>query len=226
MVRFPARHEVPNFSVFASLLRMTTKYGFSDVHDQLIKDLKGAYPTEWEAHQAAKVLGEDVFGSPKPHPNAVLNLFIAQNVRFALPFAAYRASLGGFSALMSDKLGTVLSRHTLASTIYGMGEIQRVMTQAAHTIAYKEQLLSVCPGGACVLNVGTRSMERRMEALTKLYDAMTGEREGGVLSVSSLGDPACPGCTKEIEATQATWGRACWELLPAAFSVAKRWDEV
>ena len=212
--------------MFASLLRVTTKYGFSDVRDQLIRDLKGAYPTEWEAHQAAEILGEDVFGSPKPHPNAVLNLFIAQNVRFALPFAAYRASLGGFPALMSDEPGTVLSRHTLASTIYGMGEIRRVMTHAAHTIAYKEKLLSVCPDGACVLNVRTKPMERRMEAITKLYDTMIGEREGGVLSTPSLGDLACAGCIKEIEATQTTWGRACWELLPTAFSVAKRWVEV
>jgi len=226
MPGFPARHEVPNFNVFASLLRMATKYGFSDVRNQLLKDLKGAYPTEWEAYQAADVLGEDVFGLPKPHPNAVLNLFVTQNVRFALPFAAYRASLSGFSALMSDKPGTVLSRQTLASTIHGRGEIRRVMTQAAQVIAYKEKLHSVCPAEACVLNARTRSMERRMEALTKLYDAIIGEREGGVLSTPSLGGLTCAGCTKEIEATQSTWSRACWELLPAAFSVAKYWNEV
>ena len=204
---------------------MTTKYGFSDVRDQLIKSLKGAYPTEWEVYQAADVLGEDVFGSPKPHPNAVLNLFIAQNVRFALPFAAYRASLGGFSALMSDKPGAVFSRHTLAS-IYGKGEIQRVMTQAAHTIAYRDLLLSVCSDGACVLNAGTKSMKRRMEALTKLYDVMIGEREGGALSTPSLGGLACAGCTKSIETSYVEWCRDCWKLLPATFSVAKRWDEV
>ena len=75
MSRFPARYEVPKFSLFAPLLRMTTKYGFSRVRDQLVQDLKGAYPTKWEAYQAAEVLGEDVFGSPKPHPNAVLNLW-------------------------------------------------------------------------------------------------------------------------------------------------------
>ena len=75
---------------------MTTKYGFSDIRRQLIKDLKGAYPTRWEDFETAKILGEDIFGSPKPHPNAVLDLFEAQNVRFAIPFAAYRASIGGF----------------------------------------------------------------------------------------------------------------------------------
>jgi hypothetical protein len=125
MTRFPATGtRVPEFTVFASLLRMTAKYGFSDVREQLVEDLKSAYPTKWEAYQAAEVLGEDVFGSPKPHPNSVLNLFTEQRIKFALPFAAYRAALGGFSSLTSDKPGTVLPRLTLASTIYGMERIR------------------------------------------------------------------------------------------------------
>ena len=41
---------VCEFSVFASLLRMTTKYGFFDVRDQLLKGLKGAHPTKWAAY--------------------------------------------------------------------------------------------------------------------------------------------------------------------------------
>ena len=226
MTRFPARHEVPNFSVFASLLRMTTKYGFSDVRDQLVKDIKGAYPTEWEQYQAAEVLGEDVFGSPVPHPNAVLNLFMAQNIRFAIPFAAYRVSLRGFSALMSSEPGTALSSHTLASTIHGDGEIRRAMTQAAHKIAYKEYLLAVCPDKACTFNIAVKSMERRMEALTKLHDAMICERKGGMLSAPSLGGLACAKCIKEVEISHAAWRRSCWAQLPSTFLVAKQRDEV
>jgi len=225
VIRFPARHEVPKFSVFASLLRMTTKYGFTNVRDQLVKDLECAYPTKWETYQAAEVLGEDLFGSPKPHPNAVLNLFVAQNVRFAIPFAAYRASLGGFLALMSDKSGTLLSRHTLASTIYGMERTRGLMAHAAHTIAYTKKLPH-CPDSACVLNVGTKHAERRIEALTKLHDLMIIERKGGVLDIPSLGNLTCAKCAKETEAHHVTWRRACWELLPTAFSVANCWDEV
>ena len=212
--------------MFASLLRMTTKYGFSDVRDQLLKDLKGAYPTKWEAYQAAEVLGEDVFGSPKPHPNVVLNLFVTQNVRFATLFAAYRASLGGFSSLMNEESDMVLPRHTLASTIHGRGEILRVMTQAAHTIAHKGKLLFVCPDKACTLNISTEPMEQRMGALTKLHDVMISERNGGVLSSPSLGNLACAKCAKEIEASYTVWRRICWEVLPARFSVARCWDEV
>ena len=119
---------------------MVTKYDFSDIREHLFEDLKGAYPTKWEDFEAAKVLGEDVFGSPKPHPNAVLNLFTAEGVRFAVPFAAYRASLGGFSALMSNEPGTMLPRHILASTIYGMERARSSMIQAAPAIACKQSV--------------------------------------------------------------------------------------
>ena len=223
MNRFPARNKVPEFRVFASLLRMVTKYGFSDVREHLFEDLKGAYPSKWEDFETAKILGEDVFGSPKPHPNAVLNLFMTQNVRFAVPFAAYRASLGGLSALMSSEPGTVLPRHTLASTIYGMERIKSSMVHAAYTIAYKQNL-SVCADKACVLNVDIKQMERRTEALTKLFGVM--RRKGGVLGSPSFGDLACAKCAKELEASHAVWRSSCWELFPAIFSVAKRLDEV
>jgi len=76
VARFPTRHEIPTFTVFVSLLRMTAGYGYFNIRDQLFKDLKSAYPTKWEAYQAAEVLGESIFESPKPHPDAVLSLFL------------------------------------------------------------------------------------------------------------------------------------------------------
>ena len=112
------------------------------------------------------------------------------------------------------------------ASFHGGGEILRVMAQAACTIAHKEKLLSVCPDKACVLHVGIKHMERKMEVVTKLHDVMAGERNGGVLSSPSFGDFACVKCTKEIEGSYATWRSRCWELLPATFSVAKCWDEV
>ena len=215
--RFPAKNKIPEFTVFASLLRMVTKYDLFDVLDQLLKNLKGAYPTRWKDFEAATILGEGIFGSPKPHPNAVLNLFEEQGVRFAIPFAAYRVSLGGFPAIMGDKPGRVLPRHTLASTIYGMEKIRSLMTQAAHAIAYEENLLSVCSDTACVLNVSVKHVERRMEALMKLHDALIGEREGGVLSTPSLKYLACATCTKAVQASHAKWRSRCWEKLRGCF---------
>jgi len=211
--------------MFASLLRMATKYGFSDLREQLVEDIKGAYPTKWEDFESARVLGEDVFGSPKPHPNAVLNLFVGQNVRFAIPFAYYRASIGGFSALMSNKPGTVLPRHTLACAIHGMGMTQRMMPTTAYAIAYVMNLI-VCPERGCILNVGINPKQQRTEALRRLSDAMFGERQGGLLSTPSLGDITCAKCKKSLEGSHSARPRECWGVLPTAFAVAKSWDEL
>ena len=208
--------------MFASLLRMTTKYGFPYVRDQLLKDpnLRGAYPTKWEDFKAAKVLGEAVFGSPKPHPNAVLNLFEAQNVRFAIPFAAYRASIGGFSALMSDRPGTVLSRRTLAATIHGLHIIR-----AARVIVYGG-CLPMCPDEACVFNAGIDPAGKRMVVLDKIYTSNVGEGEGGVLNPPSLGDLPCAECAELMEVIHDPWGSVYWKALPQVFGVPDSWDDL
>ena len=202
---------------------MATKYGFSDIRDQLIKDLKGAYPTKWEDFQSAKVLGEDVFGSPTPHPNAVLNLFEAQNVRFAIPFAAYRASIGGFLALMSDEPGTVLPRRTLATTIHGMHVIRTLASRAWRSITYAGDLRR-CPDKTCVLNVGTNSIEKWLDVLGKIYDLTVDERKGDVLSTPSLNHLFCPKCAKNVEAVHATLRSIFWEKLASAFAVSDGWE--
>ena len=181
VTRFPTRNKVPEFTVFTSLLRMTTKYGFPDVREALIEDLKGAYPTKWEDFEAARILGEDVFGSPKPHPNAVLNLLLEQRIKFALPFAAYRTAIGGFSALISDESDAVLPRTTLASIIHGMERIRHTMVQISHSIVYDGDL-RVCPRRTCALKVGTNPMGRRMEALKKVFGIMVDKSKGDVLS--------------------------------------------
>ena len=225
MSRFPARHRVPEFAVFASLLRVSTKYGFSDVREALVEDLKGAYPTKWGDFETARVLGEDIFGPPIPHPNEVLNLFVAQGIRFAIPFASYRASLGGFAALMSDKPGTVLPRHTLACTIYGTGMMQHMRPINAYKIGCVTTLTK-CPERSCILNVGTNHGEQRMEALWKLSGVMFGERQGGLLRTPSLGDLTCAKCTEKLESYHAEYSSACWDVLPVAFKVAKSWDDL
>ena len=172
---------------------MTTKYGFSVVREGLIGDLKAAYPTRWEEFETAKVLGEDIFGSPRPHPNAVLNLFLEHRMKFALPFAAYRAGLGGPSALASDAPGLMLPRLSLAHILHGMGEIRRMMTHAAHGIAYVGNL-SACPRRACLLNFPVKPPEWRVEALKMISDVMVQKSEGDMLSSLSLGSLLCMDC--------------------------------
>jgi len=95
-------------------------------------------PTKWEDLEAAGVLEEDVFGSPKPHPNVVLNLFLEQKMEFVLLFAAYRAGLGGHSAsaLANDKHGAALPSIILVSITHGTRTMRRVAVFAAHRITY------------------------------------------------------------------------------------------
>ena len=209
MTRFPARKQIPEFSEFASLLRMTTKYGFPDIRKALAEDIKAAYPNNWEDFEIATVLGEDVFGSPKPHPNAVLNPFLEQRMKFALPFAAYRAGLGGPSALASEEPGAVLPRLTLASIIHGIGGMRRAMTYTAQTVAYTWDM-GGCSEGVCVLNDGL------MEALKKISDVLSDSSEGDVLSSLRYEDLFCVDCAKRLRNSH----RGCrknlfWTRLPS-----------
>ena len=225
MTRFPARNRVPEFTVFASLLRMTTKYDFSVVREGLVEDLKAAYPTQWGEFETAKVLGEDIFGSPRPHPNAVLNLFLEQKIKFALPFAAYRAGLGGPSALASETPGLILPRLTLARIIHGMGEIRRLMTHAAHGIAYVGNL-SVCPQKPCLLNFATKPPEQSAEALKTISDVMVQKSEGDMLSSLSLGNLLCVNCAKLLKSGHRDCRKQLvWAKLPSLVGW-ESWDAV
>ena len=204
---------------------MTTKYGLSIVREGLVEDLKAAYPTKWEDFETAGVLGEDKFGSPKPHPNAVLNLFLEQRIKFALPFAAYRAGICGPSALADDKPGMVLPRLILVSIIHGMGEIRRTMTHAAHGVAYVGNL-RICPQRTCVLNFAADSAEQRAEALKKISDVIVKRSEGDMLSPLSLGNLLCAGCAKLPKSSH----RGCqkqlvWTRLPSLLGL-EGWEGI
>jgi len=206
---------------------MTTKYSFTEVRNQLLKDLRGAYPTKWEDFRGAKVLGEDIFGSPKPHPNAVLNLFETQNVRFAIPFAAYRVSIGGFSSLMSDKPGTVLPRRTLATAIQGMHVLRSMGSHLARVVAHGGDL-ERCPDQLprCALTIETRCIKERKEALEKIYNSLADEREGGVLTPPLLEHFVCAKCARVIVAAHTSWGSICWKKLPPVFAISNSWDDL
>ena len=220
MTRFPARNRVPEFATFASLLRMTTKYGFSDVREQLVDSIKGAYPTKWEdfedlepvqGFRIVRAIGEAVFGSPRPHPNAVLNLFLEQNVECASPFAAYRAALGGLPSLASGEPGAMLPRPTLASIVHGLGEIQQMRTIAAHNIVYVGNR-GVCLTGMCNLTVHTG---QRMETLNKVYNAMVGGSGSDMLSSPNLRGIVCVDCANRLETVHLNWRKQFfWARLP------------
>ena len=204
---------------------MATKYGFSDVREQLIDSIKETYPTKWEDTGAGKVVGESIFGSPIPHPNAVLNVFLEQDVKFALPFAAYRAAVGGFSSLISDKPGTVLSRLVLASTIRGMKAIQAQSALFAHLLVCNLSLRR-CRDNTCAVNVGSNPAQLRMGALNKIYYALVLGDKGDVLFSRLPENVICVSCAQTPEQAYHRWCEVIWNELPRIFGVGKSWEEV
>ena len=225
VTRFPSWRKVPEFRVFTSLLRMATKYGFSDVREQLLHSLEGAYPTKWEAYRTSSLLGEDVFGLPSPHPNAVLNLFLEQNVRFAIPLAAYRAALGGFSSLISDEPGAMLSRLTLASTIYGMEAIRGGVSKFAF-FAIAGMSTERCRDRNCLLNEDASPTKTSVERLDRIRNIICKEGKGDVFSSLSLGSIFCASCAKPVERDYGYLCKTFWKDLPLLFRVGKSWEEV
>jgi len=130
-------------------------------------------------------------------------------MKFALPFAAYRAGLGGPSVLSSEEPGAVLPRLALASIIHGMGGMRRAMTYTAQTIAYTWDM-GGCSEGVCVLNDGL------MEVLKKISDVLSDSSEGDVLSSLRYEDVFCVDCARRLRNSH----RGCrkhlfWTRLPS-----------
>jgi hypothetical protein len=203
---------------------MSTKYGFSDVREQLVHILEGAYPTKWETYQPASVVGEEVFGSPGPHPNAVLNLLLEQNIRFAIPLASYRAAVGGFPSLLSDEPGATLQRLPLATVIYGMDTIQGELSQLAHLVVCNLGLRE-CQEEWCAASEGVGSADQRMKRLNNIYDNMVKEGKGDVFSLS-LGRTVCPDCAEAQGPAYRIWCATIWEDFPRIFGVGESWEDV
>jgi hypothetical protein len=73
MSRFPGKHEVPDFAIFSSVLRISASYEMPDIRARLLEAIRDAHPENCEGLNNA--VGKSVFGD-EPHPNAVLNLFV------------------------------------------------------------------------------------------------------------------------------------------------------
>ena len=77
---------------------------------RLLETIRSGYPESFEGLDPSKALGEDVFDRPKPHPNAVLNLFVQQKLTSALPMAYYMAARGGGGVGLVDGRSTCVHR--------------------------------------------------------------------------------------------------------------------
>ena len=137
---------MPDFNTFSSLLRITAKYKLPTVRSQLLEVIHDAYPDTFEGLAPSKSLGEGVFSGPTPHPNAVLNLFVQQNLTSALPMAYYMASRRGLDSLMDRRLpqSATLSPEILQSTIRGFVRLREMELKETHRLIFGSRTSRQC----------------------------------------------------------------------------------
>ena len=235
--RFLGRSKVPDFSTFSSLLRVSTNYEMLDIRAQLLENIRDAYPENFEGLDSSETLGENVFGEPKPHPNAVLNLFVQQNVTSALPVVYYMAVRGGLDSLMDVRLpsSATLSGQTLKSAMCGLMALREMELGGIHGIALA---LGDTTEPACCSSMDCPSQNSKgpLEVGTTgahwpIFDRIMGSTVGGtrifqVLSASEIaGDTEsklCRLCVEKVQVAHTWMRKEAWAALPEVFGLKAR----
>ena len=192
---------------------------------RLLETIREAYPRNFEGLDPSKTLGEKVFDGPKPHPNAVLNLFVQQKVTSALPMAYYMAARRGLDSLMDAQLPTsaTLSGQTLRSAMRGLMALREMELKETHRIVFAASNRVGCSSTDCP----SRSLGTEITgAHQRTFDRITGSAAGGtrilqVLSASEFAEDTepkfCQVCVDKMQATHAEVRRKAWAALPEVF---------
>ena len=234
ILRFPERNKDPDFSTFSSLLRVSCNYGMPNLRAQLLEAIRDAYPKNFEGLDPSKTLGEDVFDGPKPHPNAVLNLFVQQKLTSALPMAYYMAVRRGLDSLMDGRLppSATLSGQTLRSAMRGLmalremelGEIHRIVFTIKDATNRVSCSSTTCPSrhSKGLLDAETiGAHQRTFYRITR--SAAGGTRILQVLSADEFVEDGelgfCRVCAEKMEVGHAEVRRKAWAALPDMFGL-------
>jgi len=231
---FPERNVIPDFSTFSSLLRVSAKYEMPNLRTQILETIHEAYPDNFEGLDPSKTLGENVFSGSKPHPNAVLNLFIQQNVTSALPMAYYMAARRGLDSLMDARLqpSATLSGQTLRSAIRGLMALREMELKEVHRVVFAPEGAAT-PQDCASTNCPSWSSKgpsyvRLVEAQHLVSGRVTGSVAGGacILRVLLFDELAGDGeagfcflCAKRMWTAHADVRRKAWAALPGIFGL-------
>ena len=230
--RFPERNKTPDFITFSSLLRITTKYEMSAVRSRLLEVVRDAYPETFEGLGPSKALGENVFSGPTPHPNEVLNLFVQQNLRSALPMAYYMAARRGLDSLMDRHLpaSARLSLEILQVTMRGLTELREVELNETHRMIFGSAVSRPCTTPNCPS--GAPGGPVALEAYGKVFGHIVGPSRLGtkVLQVPEfyeeygddvrcVGPGICARCVERWERGHAELRKKAWTMLSDVFGL-------
>ena len=201
---------------------------------QVLETLRDAYPENFEGLDPSKTLGENVFSGSKPHPNAVLNLFVQQNVTSALPMAYYMAAQRGLDSLMDVRLRsrTTLSGQTLKSAIRGLMVLREMELKEMHRIIFTSKGTVSCPVGSSkdCPSRGSKGLSSGGTIPTHqlVFDRITGTAVGGtrILQVLSADNFAgdgelefCQNCREKMKVAHADVRKKAWAELPRMFGL-------
>jgi hypothetical protein len=229
VLRFPERNKVPDFPTFSSLLRVSSNYEMPDLRAQLLETIRDAYPENFEGLDPSKTLGENVFNGPKPHPNAVLNLFVQQKVTSALPMAYYMAARRGSDSLMDTQLPTsaTLSGQTLRCAIRGLIALREMELKETHRIVFT---IKDTPNriGCSSTGCPSRSSKGLSDEYQRTFGRITGSAVGGtrilqVVSASEFEEDTelgfCQVCAEKMQVAHGEVRRKAWAALPEVFGL-------
>ena len=230
--RFPERNRVSDFATFSSLLRVTTKYEMPTVRSQVLEVVRDAYPEAFEGLGSSKPLGETTFSGPTPHPNEVLNLFVQQKLRSALPMAYYMTARRGPNSLMDRNLprNATLSPEILQSAIGGLIALREVELNDSHRLIFEPKVSHPCSASNCPLR--TLNGPAALETHQKVFDRVVGSSRSGtkVLEVPEfyedqggelqrVGPGICGSCVGRWESGHAELRKKAWAMLPNVFGL-------
>ena len=203
----------------------------SNLRAQLLEIIHNAYPENFRGLDPSKALGENVYDGPKPHPNAVLKLFVQQKVTSALPMAYYMAVRRGSDSLMDARLPTnaTLSGQTLRSAIRGLIALREMELDETHRIIFTTSNYVGCSSTDCPsLRSGRRLDAEIVGVLQRTSDRITGSAVGGtrilqVLSGSEFAEDTeskfCRFCTEKMQAAHGEVRKKAWAALPDVFGL-------
>lgn len=197
---------------------MTTKYQFQEIRSQILFDLLQAYPTELSEYKGSSCLGEKVFGSPPPHPNSVLDLFVTCKVAFALPFAYYRVCIAGDPASLDKTAGKfALPFDTLKAALRGQARLKAEEVQLARKVALQD----CAAWGAC----SGKFPAGRVQPFNWIHPEVA--TQSGILEREKFqGSGYCVQCSQAFEKELSGAKKKTWENLPSYFGLSPWSEEV
>lgn len=203
---------------------MTTSYKIDGVREQILEDLRKTFG----AYEQAETLGESVFGSPKPHPNAVLKLFEACNVAFALPFAYYRTCTAGTLALTSAEPGLRLPPRILAAVVVGQSRLKARELQVVRQLLFDRptKMFScstwLCPGS----HETNHKRSGQTSPYERLFNSISSQASevdmaASILETKVITDSAfCARCLERFNTCLRGTREEIWGGLPRVFGLS------